>query len=96
MSKDYDRGPIQTYEIVWKSGHIETIQAHQVTTAGATHEVMGAMLGVTTKTDRDPRIVFHGELDGQWLLVLSALERDISTVRLLPVSEQVPTGGDPQ
>lgn len=26
-----DRGPLSTYQVIWKSGHVEDIQAHQVT-----------------------------------------------------------------
>lgn len=89
----FDHGPLQTYEITWRSGHIETIQAHQVSTSGGDNSFASAMFGVTVKTDRDPRIQFHGEFDGKWRLVLSALEQDIMTVRLLPATEQLPTGG---
>jgi len=88
---DFDYGPIQTYEITWKSGHIETIQAHQVAWPfGDSGFFIGAALGVATKDE--PRIRFHGEFDGHWRLVLDAPVDEIHTIRLLPqVVESIPT-----
>jgi hypothetical protein len=42
------------------------------------------------KADAPPRIRFHAEIGGQWLLVLDALEQDIRTVRLVTQDEAVP------
>lgn len=30
MSGTYGYGPLRTCEIVWRSGHVETVQGHQV------------------------------------------------------------------
>ena len=48
------------------------------------------LLGVTTATEGRSRVQMHGEIDGLWLLVLSALEEDIRTIRLVTAGEPVP------
>lgn len=86
-----DRGPLQEYEITWKSGHVERIKAHQITwprDAGWA----GLFGGVATQTERDPRVMFHAELNGQWQPVLIAREEDIHTVRNC-VTEQMHAEG---
>lgn len=77
---DFDYGPLQTYEITWKTGHTECIQAHQISWPNNMQNALEA-LGVKTKTQRDPRVVFHADLDGRWTLMLSALLEDIRTIR---------------
>jgi len=77
---NFDHGPIQTFEITWKTGHIERIQAHQVSWPNNMQNVLEG-LGVATKTRRDPRVDFHVDLDGRWTLMLSALVEDIRTIR---------------
>jgi len=74
MSDDIYRGPLRTYEIIWKSGHVETIQAHQVL---CPHDDF-----LTGRPD--PWFRFHGEFDGKWTLVLQAREEDILSVRMVP------------
>jgi hypothetical protein len=80
-----DRGALETFEITWSSGHVEAIQAHQVTWPGNTFG----------ESHRPQLIVFHGEFDGQWTLVLSALEADIVRVRNVTRTEESidPNGG---
>lgn len=88
MTYKYDYGPLQTYEITWTSGHVERVQCHQITYSGGPNslETLG-LVGV--KTQQDPRRVhLHGEFDGRWLLVLSALERDIAAIRLVTGGEE--------
>jgi hypothetical protein len=82
-----ERGELQTYEVVWTNGHVEQVPAHQVTWTGA---LLGYLFG--DKPDAPPRIRFHAEINGQWLLVLDALEQDIRTVRLVTQGEGVPRG----
>lgn len=82
-----ERGPLQTYEVIWKSGQVETIRAHQViwpTDAG----LSGLFGGVETKTQRP--VTFHGEIDGRWLLILAARPDDIVSIRLL-LQPEVPS-----
>lgn len=74
-----DRGPLQSFEVTWSTGHVETIRAHQVTHPGSFN-----MFG---DTPRVPRIEFHGEIDGRWMLVLSALEADLTRIRNLTQTE---------
>jgi hypothetical protein len=82
-----DRGELQTYEVVWTSGHTERVPAHQVSWTNALQRsLFGDKPAVPT------RIRFHAEIDGQWLLVLDALEQDIRTVRLVTQGEGVPRG----
>lgn len=84
---DYDYGPLQTYEITWKSGHVERVQCHQITHHSRDTGFAGGLLGVQVTHD-DRRIQMHGEFDGHWRLVLSALEDDIRTIRLVTGGEE--------
>ena len=71
-----ERGPLETYEIAWRSGHVECIQAHQVSYQGGGFDLFA------TPGERKPsRVQFHGEFDGHWRLVLSLLEDDVRTIR---------------
>jgi hypothetical protein len=83
----YDHGPLRSYELVWRSGHIETLQGHQV--LFDSHRIEGRDFlasvfgGVATETRGapDPRFYVHGEFDGRWRLVLSAPESELHTLR---------------
>lgn len=86
MSK-YDYGPLQTYEVTWKSGHVERVQCHQITFHSRDTGISGGVLGVQVTHD-DRRVQMHGQFDGRWLLVLSALEDDIRTIRLVTGGEE--------
>jgi len=86
----YDYGPIQTYEVVWRSGHVERIQAHQVTYPQKGMALFAGAVGVTTEQAGEPQIRFHGQFNGRWLLVLSADEADIRTIRLVTSDEPIP------
>ena len=73
-----ERGPLQTYEVIWRSGHVEKVEAHQV---------MWPMPGLTAgffEARDSTRVLFHGEVEGHWCLVLAADEADILSVRLVP------------
>lgn len=69
-----DRGPASKYEIVWKSGHIDRIEAHQVSYPNRV-----SLFTVTAPAPE--RVEFHGEFDGRWQLVLSAAMSEIDTIR---------------
>lgn len=88
MSK-YEYGPLRSYEITWMSGHIETIQAHQVSWPSM---AVNLFRQLASGDDSDPFIRFHGEVDGRWTLVLQAREREIRTVRDVTAAERVPGG----
>ena len=78
----YDHGPLQTYEITWRSGHIETVQGHQVShTGGPTAAMFGG-------PDKPGRFHIHGEFDGHWRLMLSALEDDVVVIRNVTTPER--------
>jgi hypothetical protein len=83
VSEKFDHGPLRTYEIVWQSGHVETVQGHQVHFTGTADAVFNQ--GVK----RAPRFTIHGEIDGHWRLVLSGLEDDVATIRDVTAPEQV-------
>ena len=73
-----ERGPLQRYELIWRSGHVEHVEAHQV---------MWPMPGLTAgffEARDSTRVLFHGEVDGHWSLVLAVDEADILSVRLVP------------
>ena len=75
-----ERGSLVQYQIIWKSGYVEEIQAHQVTTRG------GPSFLAPSPLDKPEVVMFHGEFDGRWQLVLSAPMDDISTIRNLSVA----------
>ncbi len=81
----YDHGPIDTYEIIWASGHVEYIQAHQVLMPpeDLPFHLGGGLFGRTATEVKAPRRAwtFHGEIDGRWRLVLHAPAEDIRSVR---------------
>ncbi|GAA4221402.1 hypothetical protein FHR32_005071 [Streptosporangium album] len=84
---DYDYGPLQTYEVTWTSGHVERVHCHQVSYSGDSGglDALG-LIGVKTKNER--RVHLHGQINGRWLLVLSARETDIAALRLVTVGEE--------
>lgn len=85
MSADIDRGEPDLYEVTWQNGHVDRIQAHQVTETG------GPMAGLFSgPASTPPRIQFHGEFDGHWRLVLSAARDDIRTIRNLTHADDLP------
>ncbi|MEU6057941.1 hypothetical protein [Streptomyces sp. NPDC047097] len=88
----YADTPPQTYEVTWMSGHTETVRAHQVSySAGKTRVAALGGDGFSIGADRR-RVSFHAEVDGQWLLQLSALEEDIRTIRNITGGEPTPGG----
>lgn len=80
MTEKYDYGPLQTYEVIYASGHVERVQAHQVMMPPSDGGLAG-FLGVDVQTKREGRWTFHGEFDGRWMLVLSVPETDVKSVR---------------
>jgi hypothetical protein len=70
-----DYGPPDTYEVVWTSGHVERIQAHQVT--------WPLDFTFSRHDQRDRHVMLHGEIEGRWKLVLSAPVEQIHSVRLV-------------
>jgi len=76
----FDHGPLQTYEVIYTSGHVERLEAHQVMMPPS-DGAFGAIFGVATETKREGRWTFHGEFDGRWMLVLSVPESDVKSVR---------------
>lgn len=78
---DYDHGEPDEFEIVWKTGHVDRLKAHQVTWPDSAAAIFGGLFG--SRPAGAPRILFHGQIDGRWRLLLSAPEDDIATVRNL-------------
>lgn len=78
MSEYHDYGPLQTYEVQWRTGTVEMILAHQVLTPN--------------KFAFDPAgrtsYLFHGEFDGRWRLVLAADGELIASVRNVTVLDE--------
>lgn len=75
MSGAIERGPLQTFEVMYTSGHVERFQAHQALMPSAIPHLFGVA------NDRAGRWNFHGEFDGQWMLVLSIPEAHVVSVR---------------
>lgn len=72
----YDHGPLRPYQVIWRSGHVETIMAHQVL-------LPSLPLFSDEPGPRSNRLTIHGEIDGHWTLILDADYSDISSVRLV-------------
>ena len=73
MSAKFEYGPLDTYEVIWNSGHVEQVRAHQVLAPRP------AVFG-----DHGTSVwMFHGEIDGKWRLLLVARDEDIKSVRNL-------------
>lgn len=89
MSHDY--GPLRTYEITWKSGHVETVQGHQVMFDSTKRDFGLALGGVATAhASLPPRFTIHGSFDGQWRLMLTAPEADLLSIRDVTDRESIP------
>ena len=84
MPDKFEYGPIDTYEVIWTSGHVEHVQAHQVLMPkDEMFEGLFQALGGTRTASKPqpPAWTFHGEIDGRWRLVLHAPAEDIRSVR---------------
>lgn len=90
----YDRGPLQTYEVIYTSGHIERVQAHQVIMPPSDSGFLGGFFGVDVQTKREGRWTFHGEIAGRWMLVLSVPESDVKSVRNVTQTADDLLGGE--
>jgi len=77
-----DYGPPKPYQLAWRTGHVETIYAHQV--------LLPVDFPLFGETSTDRRIKIHGIVDGQWQLILLADADDILSIRLL-TSEEMPS-----
>ena len=84
-----ERGPLLTYEIQWQSGHVETVQAHQVLLPLSPNGIFGEAFGASQQPKVAPRVTFHGEFDGHWRMVLTALAEDIRSIRDVTASERI-------
>lgn len=89
----YEYGPLDTYEIHWASGHVETIQAHQCILPQ--NALLGGLFGSADDEKIAPHWTFHGEVDGRWRLLLTAPADDIRTVRNVSHTNDVPAGEKP-
>ena len=83
MSALYDHGPLRAYEVTWQSGHVETIWAHQCILPMAGNPFLR-----DDADDSPRRVMFHGEIDGRWQLILAAPEAEIVTVRNLAAAPE--------
>lgn len=77
MSADFDYGPLRTYQVTYKSGHIEQHQGHQVLLPNPIE--LPPIFGVQTKK-RD-LITIHGDFDNRWRLVLAVREDLVESVK---------------
>ena len=83
MSK-FERGPAETYEVIWNSGHVEYLDAHQVLLPPDENFFsLGRGIFGSTETQTKPSRgwVFHAEIEGRWTLLLAAPAEDIKSVR---------------
>jgi len=75
--KDFDYGPLRTYQVTWANGHIEYYQGQQVCLPPP--ELPSFFGGTATK--RRDLITIHGDFDGHWRLVFAAKADLIEAVR---------------
>lgn len=75
----YDYGPLDIYEIIWTSGHVEHIEAHQV--APPPSKLLEMIAGRDIRTQHHDGWMFHSMIDGRWKLLLFAHAEDIKSVR---------------
>lgn len=87
----YDHGPLNTYEVIYTSGHVERVQAHQVLMPHDDFEFEA--FRVTTRSRLEKRWTFHGEFDGHWRLVLSVPASDVKSVRNVTLTADDLSGG---
>jgi hypothetical protein len=74
---EFVRGPTSEYLVTWKNGCVENIHAHQV---------MEPYTSVFLAYGNG-HIVFHKEIDGKWVMILSAHPRTIDSVRFIGVDD---------
>lgn len=84
-----ERGEPDVYEIVWMSGHVERVSAHQVTWPSRGIAMMRGIMNMPAEQGPS-KVQIHAEVDGKWTLMLSAREDDIRTMRLVTADEPVP------
>jgi hypothetical protein len=77
MSATFERGPLRTYQVTYKSGHIEQYQGHQVIIPNLLD--LPPIFGVATKK-RD-MITIHGDFPDGWRLVLAVREDLVESVK---------------
>ncbi len=86
----FNYGPLQHYQVVWMSGHVETFPAHQVTYPHRGLALFaGSVMGGMASEQSAPRVQLHAEIDGVWQLMLSAREEDIRTMRNVTGGERL-------
>lgn len=73
MSGKFDHGPHQIFRIIYANGKSEEIKAHQA-------------LAPHTYSDL---ILFHGEFNDKWQLVLALEPRQVKEIRNLSTGEVV-------
>jgi hypothetical protein len=76
----HDYGPLRSYEVTWRSGHIETVQGHQVTFDSSRLAMLTMIPGKLP--DLPPMFHIHGQFPGdRWRLVLMGPEADLLSIR---------------
>ena len=88
----YDYGPLRTYEITWRTGHIETVRAHQVLWPNDLLNVLAPVATAQHMARR--RVLISGMFEDRWRLVLAADEDEIYSIRDVTADEPVPTDRD--
>lgn len=85
---DYEYGPLRTYEITWRTGHVETVQGHSVQITGGPE-----LFARHGQPVRPVRFTIYGMFQRgehkDWRMVLSGLEDDVLTIRDATTPEQI-------
>lgn len=86
----YENVPPQVYEVTWMTGHVEKVVAHQVVTGTTRMAAVRVGADSFATESEGARVKFHAEINGVWMLQLSAFEVDIRTIRNITNGEQTP------
>lgn len=77
----HDYGPLRTYQLTWKSGHVERVQGHQV--------MMDGWQGSILNPNPEPKFYIHGQFGRHWRLVLAGNENELESLRDVTEDETI-------
>jgi hypothetical protein len=71
-----ERGPVDEFELIYKTGAVQRIRAHQVSYPNNARNIFGR------PDEHGPNLVsFHAEIEGRWRLMLTIDQADLISIR---------------
>ncbi|ADB73491.1 hypothetical protein [Geodermatophilus obscurus] len=83
----FERGEPDEYEVIWKTGHIDRFKAHQVSWPNNMNRILSYG---NPNADKRSIVQFHGDINGEWKLLLSADEAELLSVKNLTQLKERP------